>query len=40
MLISKIAKDATLRSIADTARKRDIDEFESIRDVVSCVSVF
>jgi len=35
------AKDyATLRSIVDTARKRDLNEFKAIRDVVSGYSVF
>ena len=35
------AKDyATLRSIVDTARKREMNEFETIRNIVSGNSVF
>lgn len=35
------AKDyATLRSVIDTARKRDMNEFETIRDIVNGESVF
>ncbi|MEA1916299.1 MAG: hypothetical protein U9N42_02095, partial [Campylobacterota bacterium] len=35
------AKDyATLRSIIDTARKRDMNEFETIRDIFGGESVF
>jgi len=38
---SQGAKDyATLRSIVDTARKRELNEFDSIRDIVSGGSVF
>jgi hypothetical protein len=38
---SQGAKDyATLRSVIDTARKRDLNEFEVIRDIVSGNSVF
>jgi transposase-like protein len=35
------AKDyATLRSIIDTARKRDLNEFEAIRDIIGGKSIF
>jgi hypothetical protein len=38
---SQGAKDyATLRSIVDTARKRDMNEFETIRDIFGGGSVF
>lgn len=38
---SQGAKDyATLRSIIDTARKRDMNEFETIRNIVGGISVF
>jgi hypothetical protein len=38
---SQGAKDyATLRSVVDTARKRDMNEFEVIRDIVSGGSIF
>ena len=38
---SQGAKDyATLRSVVDTARKRDMNEFEVLRDIVSGNSIF